>query len=38
MGSEAILTLAGKRTRTGFVKEFLVAPSPNWPALPSPHA
>ena len=38
LGSEAILTPAGKRTRTGLVKEFLVLPLPSWPWLPIPHA
>ena len=38
LGSEAIFTPAGKRTRTGVVKELPVPPSPSWPFSPSPHA
>jgi hypothetical protein len=37
-GIEAIFTPAGKRTRTGLVKEFSVLPSPNSPWLPRPQA
>src|SRR5262249_3745357 len=38
VGSEAMLTPAGKRTRTGVVRELWIRPSPSWPWLPSPHA
>ncbi len=38
MGSEAIFTPAGKRTRTGLVNEFPVPPSPSWPFSPRPQA
>src|SRR5262245_55072371 len=38
VGSEAIFTPAGKRTRTGVSKELWIRPSPSWPWLPSPHA
>src|SRR5262249_174961 len=37
VGSEAIFTPAGKRTRTGLSKELWIRPSPSCPWLPSPH-
>src|SRR5712692_4894205 len=38
MGIDAILTPAGKRTRTGLVNEFLVRPLPSWPLVTNPQA